>query len=109
MIIAMLLGDWLMGAWLGERYRDTAGPIFKILSFGFLFYSLMLLPFTALQAAGRSKITAMVYLLELPIYAGLLVVMINLDGLRGAGFVWVGKTFFEFLVFLTLSKKYVIS
>lgn len=102
---ALLFGDEMMGLWLGSGYAETAGPILKILAVGYLCNSLNLIPYTALQAAGHSKLTASVYLVELLPYLLLLLFMVHTFGLYGAALAWVSKTLFELVAFFWLYKS----
>lgn len=103
---AVLFGEQIMGVWLGAGYAETSGAILKLLSFGFLCNSCNLVPYTALQAAGYSKLTAMVYLVELVPYLLVLVVLVNSMGVYGAAIAWCIKCVFELAAFYWLYKKH---
>lgn len=105
---ALFFGDRIMGLWLGQIYAEISGPLLKIMSIGFLCNALNLIPYTALQAAGRSKQTALVYVVELVPYLLLIMFMVNQFGLYGAAWSWVIKTVFELVAFAWLYRSYVL-
>lgn len=107
-LISVFLAEWIMGRWLGERFAELSGAVFKIFAIGFFFTSLSLIPYTALQAKGHARLTAMVYMIELLPYLVLLIVMVRVNGIQGAAYVWVGKTFFELLAYTWLCKKHLL-
>ncbi|MFZ1082641.1 MAG: polysaccharide biosynthesis C-terminal domain-containing protein [Candidatus Kryptoniota bacterium] len=74
----------ILKLWMGNIFAENAGLVFKILSLAFLVNAVAQLPFTVLQAVGRSDLTGKIHLIELPIHLLITFVMIQNFGLVGA-------------------------
>lgn len=74
----------ILKVWMGSSFAQNAELVFEILSIAFLINSVAQLPFTAIQAAGRSDLTGKTHLVELPIYILLALFLIKNFGLVGA-------------------------
>lgn len=95
----------VMVLWMGEAFSGDPVLVLKVLLVGFFFNSLSQISFSDIQAKGRSKITAMVHMLEIIPYLIALYLLINLYGVVGAAIAWSGRLVFEFFLFFLLSEK----
>jgi O-antigen/teichoic acid export membrane protein len=77
-----------LGWWLGPEFARQSTPVMQWLAVGVLFNGLAFIPFVFVQGAGRPRITAQFHLLELPIYLGLLWLLVGRFGLAGAAMAW---------------------
>lgn len=96
----------LMEFWLGKPYGVESELILKILLIGFFFNGLAQIPFSRVQALGKSKTTALIHLFEIGPYVVLLYVLMNEFGLLGAAYAWSIRMIIDFNVLLYFSKKY---
>ena len=80
--------------WMGSSFAQSAGLVFEILSLAFLLNSIAQLPFTLLQAVGRSDLTGKIHLIELPIHFLVAFMLIRYFGLVGAA----GATLFRIVM-----------
>ena len=74
----------ILKIWMGGTFAANAGSVFEILSLAFLVNAIAQLPFTVLQAVGRSDLTGKIHLIELPIHLSITFIMIRNFGLVGA-------------------------
>ena len=75
--------------WLGVDFAEHAEKVFQILLIGAYFNSCAFLPFAFLQSNGRSDLTAIIHLIELPVFAILLYLATHRYGIDGAALAWV--------------------
>ena len=90
-VLAIIVGArWGLSWWLSPDFAMESAPVtfLRILAVGVLLNSLATVPFTWIQAAGMPRITALVHILELPLYLVLLLALVRLDGIRGAAIAW---------------------
>lgn len=78
----------LLTLWLGTDFAEHAARIFQWLLLGVLINSAAHVPYAALQAQGRADLTARLHVLELPLFAALLVTCVRRWGVEGAALAW---------------------
>ena len=81
----------ILRLWLGDTFAETSTLTLQILVLGVLINSLASVPFTLVQALGRTDITAKFHLLELPFYLLLLWYGVQAWGIVGAAFAWTTR------------------
>lgn len=91
--------------WLGEPYGLNSSSILRVLIFGFFFNALAQIPFSAIQAKGLSRVTALVHLSEVLPYLILLFYLVHQFGLLGAAFAWSARVIIDFLILYYISRK----
>ncbi|MDD4960471.1 oligosaccharide flippase family protein [Rhodoferax sp.] len=101
--LALLLPS-LLPFWIGKNLPDESVVIGQILCLGVFANSIGSMYFSLLHAKGRSDITAKLHLIELPIFIGLLFFLINIYGLYGVAWAWVGRTVFDAILLKILSN-----
>lgn len=84
-----LLLEPLMQAWLGRALPSESLAIGRWLCLGVWINALGSLFYAHLHALGRYRDTACLHLVELPLYAGLLLVLLSQHGVLGAAWAWV--------------------
>lgn len=87
-IIGLLYSGLVLKIWFGENYKINSFNILNVLLIGFFFNALAMIPFSAIQALGKSKITALIHCAELVPYLALLYFMVEKYGLLGAAISW---------------------
>ena len=91
MLCTVALAQDGLKLWLGPEFAQQSFRVLQWLAVGVFFNSLALVPFTFLQGAGRPDLTAKLHLIELPIYLGLLWLLIGMRGIEGAAIAWSGR------------------
>lgn len=88
-LVVAVLAQPILTVWLSASFAVAAAGVLKWLVLGIFFNSLAHLPYALLQAHGRADLTAKLHLLELPLFAALLVVGVQVWGIVGAALAWM--------------------
>lgn len=91
--------------WLGKEFAINSNTIFQILILGLVFNSIAQVPFTSIQASGKSKTTAVLHLFEFIPYLILLWYLISNHGLIGAAWAWTIRMFIDMILLIFLDSK----
>ncbi len=78
----------LLSAWMGAQFAHASAQLAACLAVGLFANCCAQVPFAWIQAAGRSDVTGKLHLIELPVYAILLVVLTMHFGVVGAAIAW---------------------
>ncbi len=81
-------GPWGLEVWLGEEFRLVSGTVLRWLTLGIVFLSLAYIPRFLIQSAGKPWITALLCIVEVPIYLTLAFTGVNLGGVIGIAIAW---------------------
>lgn len=100
------MADWILNLWLGQPYGQESESILKVLIIGFFFNGLAQIPFTRIQAFGKSRTTAFMHLSEVLPYLLLLFLFVREFGLVGAAYAWSIRMVADFMLLFYFSKKY---
>lgn len=98
--IALLGGVFaspLLGAWLGAEFAEHGSRPMRILLVGFAFNALAQVPFAAMHGYGLARQTALLHLVELPLYGAALLILVRSHGLEGAAAAWTIRGVFDML------------
>ncbi len=87
-LVVAVFAHFLLSVWLNAQFADAATPVLQLLLLGIFLNSAAHLPYALLQAHGRSDLTAKLHLLELPVFAVLLVAGVHRYGITGAALAW---------------------
>ncbi|WP_205847415.1 flippase, partial [Escherichia coli] len=91
----------ILRIWMGPEFAaDEPTLILRILVVGFLFNALAQIPFSSIQAEGKSQYTAAIHLCELVPYIYLLFFMINKYGIIGVAYAWLARTLVDFVLLM---------
>src|SRR6267378_26436 len=88
MSLVIVFAPQLLGIWLGPVFAAKSSTVMQVLALGVLVNSLAFVPFTLIHALGRPDVTAKFHMIEFPLFAGLLWVLIGHDGIQGAAIAW---------------------
>jgi O-antigen/teichoic acid export membrane protein len=102
-----IFSGWLLDVWLGAPYGAESAGILRILLVGFIFNALAQVPYSRIQAHGKSRATAFIHLCELVPYLALLTLLIREYGLIGAAVAWTVRVGVDLLVLQILSRRLV--
>lgn len=102
--IGLVLARPALAAWISADFSAQATPLLEILVIGVIGNAIAQPPFGMLQAAGASRTTALVHLVELPLYVGIVWVAIRSDGLEGAALAWSGRMVVDALAMMVLGR-----
>jgi O-antigen/teichoic acid export membrane protein len=86
--LGAVLAQPLLYLWLGADFAREGALAMQILFAGFALNAVSQLPFATLHSMGRTRDTALVHLIELPLYVIVLVWSVTAFGLPGAAAAW---------------------
>jgi O-antigen/teichoic acid export membrane protein len=86
-----------LSLWLTPEFGRQSGPVLQWLAVYLLLVSVSQIPFTFLHGAGRPALPALLHLIELPIYAGLLYYCLMAWGIEGAAIAAVCRIAIDFV------------
>jgi O-antigen/teichoic acid export membrane protein len=95
----------LLGAWMGPDFALQGSTATRILLLGFVFNALAHIPFAALHSYGLARQTALLHLVELPLYLAVLVVLVRAHGIEGAAAAWAGRALFDLAALSWLLRR----
>lgn len=95
--------------WLGAEFAARSAGVLRILTVGIFMNVLTGVCFGLLQSARRADLTARVHLIELPLYFGLLIVLVRAYGVEGAAWAWVARVTFDLVVISWLARRELFS
>lgn len=98
--------EWVLNLWLGPQYGQESQQILKVLIIGFFFNGLAQIPFSRVQALGKSRTTAFLHLAEVLPYLLLLFLWVHEYGLIGAAYAWSVRMVVDFLLLFYFSNRY---
>ena len=87
----------LLDAWMGAEFAEHGSRAMQILLLGFAFNAVAQIPFAALHGYGLARQTALLHLLELPLYGVGLVLLVRGHGIEGAAAAWALRGAFDML------------
>jgi O-antigen/teichoic acid export membrane protein len=96
-IVGALIAEPALRVWLGAEFASQGANVMRILLVGFVFNAAAQVPFAALQSYGRTRQTALLHVLELPIYLALLISLVRAYGLDGAAAAWAMRALFDWV------------
>jgi O-antigen/teichoic acid export membrane protein len=100
-LVIVVLAPEILRLWLGITFMENSTLVLRWLAAGVFINCFGQVPFAFVQSAGRPDLTAKMYVIELPLYFGLIWVLTRRYGLEGAAIAWtVRVTLDSVLLFL---------
>lgn len=100
-----LFGEAVIGLWLGANVSSEIYEVMKILSLGLVPYTLGTLSTAMLHAYGRTRVTAVINIIEFPFFIALIFFLTQKDGVLGAAYAWVIRVTVDSMLFLYFSIR----
>lgn len=107
MLCTVALAQDGLRLWLGAEFAQHSFRVLQWLAVGVFINSLAYVPFALLQGVGRPDLTAMLHLIELPLYLGLLWWLIGARGIEGAAIAWTARVAVDALFLFVLTRRFV--
>ncbi len=102
-LLALLL-PILLPLWIKENLDPRSIIVGKILCIGVFANAIGVMFYALIHAKGRADLTAKLHLVELPIFIGLLLLLLNQHGIVGAAWAWVGRMAFDAIALAWIGK-----
>ena len=93
--------------WLGEEFAERSTDVLRWLAVGVFVNSLCQVAFALVQGAGRPDLSAKFHLLQLPLYLGLLWLLLRSHGIEGAAVAWTVRILLD-AVMLFMAVRVII-
>ena len=90
----------ILDLWLGNIYGEESTNILRVLIIGFIFNSIAQIPFSHIQACGKSRLTATIHLIEVIPYLLVFIGLVYCKGLLGAAIAWTLRVTIDCMVLL---------
>lgn len=90
--------------WLGPEFATNSQVVLQWLAVGVLISSLNQLPYGLIQS-GRPDLTAKLAMIELPIYLGVFLLLLENYGIEGAAAAWAARAAVEAAVLLLMVRR----
>ena len=88
-LVTAFFAKEILQIWIGADFSQNSYILLQIFSFGILINCLSHIPFTFLQGVGKARITAIIHMIEFPLYVLILWGATVRWGLFGAAFAWL--------------------
>jgi O-antigen/teichoic acid export membrane protein len=105
----VVLGREGLTLWMGAAFARESTAVLQWLAIAVLINCIGYVPFTALQAIGRSDLTAKVHMLELPVYGLAIWWLTRRFGLVGVAMAWTLRVTIDTTLLLVLTAKPLVS
>ncbi len=92
--------------WLGAEFSAKSTLVLQLLLAGVFINSLAMFPYALLQGAGYPRVTAVIHLIELPLYVPLLLFMLVQYGIEGAALAWFSRAFLDMALLIFWAGRY---
>jgi O-antigen/teichoic acid export membrane protein len=103
-LLAMLLPT-ILKVWLKGNFSDLSGVIGQVLCIGVFINAIGSMYYALLHAKGRSDVTAILHLIEFPLFIFTLIFLLKEFGLVGAAWAWVGRMVFDTVALILCSRN----
>ncbi len=105
LLIAACFSSEILSIWIGQDFAANGSFVFKIFCFGVFVNCLAHAPFTFLQSAGRTSLTAAIHFIEFILYIPLAWFSTNRFGFQGAAIAWLIRIVVDALLINYFFKK----
>lgn len=106
--VTALVAWWLpalLNAWIGGALPAEAASVGRWLCLGVWINAIGSMYFAWLHAQGRFRATALLHLVELPLYLVVLVVLLHQVGVTGAAMAWVLRVGLDSVILARLARR----
>ena len=104
MSVLAFLMPFILELWVKKYVSQESVMVGRILCVGVFFNAIGAMYYSYLHAHGRTKITALFHLFELPIFVGMLYVLITRFGVQGAALAWSARVLLDAALLMFASK-----
>jgi O-antigen/teichoic acid export membrane protein len=103
-IALALLIPFILRFWIGDGVQDVSILAGQVLCVGVFFNSIGAMYFSLLHAHGKTRVTALIHVLELPLFMAALYYLISAYGVLGAAVAWSARMVFDALALVVVAR-----
>ena len=104
-LVLLVAAHPILQLWIGNEFANHAAAPLQILALGIVPSALAQVPFAAIQARGRSDVTAKLHFVELPVYVMMIWALASQFGAVGAATAWLIRVVADAAILLWLEHK----
>ncbi|RPJ42418.1 MAG: hypothetical protein EHM19_10450 [Candidatus Latescibacterota bacterium] len=104
-VLLIAFADLLLALWLGEEFAAKSAGLLRILAVSFFLNALAHIPLVIVQGFDRPDIKAKLDFVEVPIFAGLLLLLVRSGGLEGAALAKLFITMIDTFLLFFFAKR----
>jgi O-antigen/teichoic acid export membrane protein len=101
----VLFARQIMQVWLGSDFAAKSSVVLQILAIGVFVNCFAQVPYCFIQALGRPRATALLFLLELPPYTAFAWWMVHHSGIAGAATAWSVRVALEMVLLMLIAWR----
>lgn len=105
-ITLSLWAEDILSIWISPDFASQSASLLVVLSWGMFVACLATIPFTVIQSAGNSRLTALFHVFQFPVFMGMLYGLISLYGVIGAAFAWAFRNLIDAVLLFYAAKFY---
>lgn len=102
-LFLFLFADLLMEKWVGPAFASNSSRLLQIFSFGIFINCMAHIPYTLIQGAGESRLSALIHCIIFPIFILALWFLIDLYQETGAAIAWLLRILIDAALMFTTS------
>lgn len=102
-VVVIVVAHKLLTWWIGDDFAAHSTIILQVFAIGMFINCLAHIPFTWLQGVGKSRLVALIHLIECPVFIILLLWLIMSYGIIGAVMAWLIRIFVDTIALFTVS------
>ena len=106
---AVVLAKPLLTFWLGAEFAEKSTLVLQLLAVGVFANTMAQAPANLIQSSGNPKWMALLHLIELPIFVGMLYMMTTKYGIVGTAACWAGRMVVDAVILYALANHYISS
>jgi O-antigen/teichoic acid export membrane protein len=91
--------------WVGAEFAQHSAVVLQWLAIGVFFNGIAQIPFALVQGIGRPDITGKLHLVELPVYAIFLWLLVRTHGIEGAAMAWTARVLLDAIILFGFSYR----
>lgn len=104
-LLAIALAPAGLSRWLGKDFALHSTVAFQWLAIGAFVNCLARIPSAFIQAVGRPEVTAILHVIELPLYLPLLWWAVHTHGIEGAAVAWTARIMLDTVLLFLMVKR----
>lgn len=83
-LVCVIFAKPLITLWINGQFAEQSYLLAQVMALSFFISCMNTVPYSVIQALGRSDVTAKIYLFELPVFIGCLILSVQYFGIIGA-------------------------
>lgn len=103
----VLFAEEGLAFWLGSEFAENSAMVMRVLAIGVFINTISFVPFNLIQSCGRADRTALVHVLQVPMYLVLLWMLVGEWGILGAAVSWALRASSDTAVFMLMASRMV--